>query len=302
MRSLARARTGSGPASLGLAAVLSLLVAMGAVAQQAAKARIAVVDLRNTSGWNYWGEALGEAAADQLTGELVNTGEFSVIERDRLQALLAEQGLGQSGALDASTVASIGQLLGVQAIVTGSITKFAIDTKRVGIGPAAVSRTEAEVELDVRVVDTGTGEILFVAEGSAKKTLGGVAFKDIGFEATFDRGLAQEILDPAIGQTVEALLGQTEMLAALTPPPTPGLIVGSSEGSFYIDQGENLGIQVGQRFDVFRVIDEIRDGEGNLLDTLTEQVGVLEVTRVLSQSSICQVVEGEAQEGDTVKP
>ncbi len=286
-----------------LAIISTLAVGWNAVAaQQAVKVRIAVVDLRNSSGWNYWGEQLGAAAADQLATELVRTNEFSVIERDRLQAILAEQGLGQSGAVDPATAVKIGELLGVQAILTGSITKFAVDTKRVGIGPAAVSRTQAEVALDIRVVDTSTGEILAVADGSGEKNLGGFGIDRIAFESTFDRGIAQEALSPAVEEVVERLLDEKETFESLAPVAAAAQIVGSSEGSFYIDHGENFDIQVGQRYDVFRVTDEIRDADGNLLDTLTEKVGVIEVVRVLSQSSVCQIVQGEAQEGDTVRP
>jgi len=78
--------------------------------------------------------------------------------------------------------------------------------------------------------------------------------------------------------------------------------VGASDGSFYINQGENFDVAVGQRFEVVRVIDEIKDANGVVLDRITDTVGVLEVTRVLSQSAICTVVEGEATEGDTIQP
>ena len=70
----------------------------------------------------------------------------------------------------------------------------------------------------------------------------------------------------------------------------------------YIDKGENYGVTVGQRYEVHRVVDEIRDASGNLLDTITDTVGLLEVTQVLGQSAICTVVEGEAAEGDTLEP
>ena len=58
---------------------------------------------------------------------------------------------------------------------------------------------------------------------------------------------------------------------------------------------------VGQRFDVIRVVDEITDANGNVLDRITDTVGVIEVTRVLSQSAICSVVEGDAREGDSIQ-
>ena len=86
------------------------------------------------------------------------------------------------------------------------------------------------------------------------------------------------------------------------PTAWPAEIVGSNNDRFYIDKGENFGVTVGQRYEVMRVIDEIRDGDGNLLDKITDKVGVIEVVQVLGSSSICTVVEGEAAEGDTLVP
>src|SRR5437016_618213 len=90
------------------------------------KVRVAVMNFANNSTWSWWGDKLGEAANDEFTTQLVNSGQFSVIERAQLQSILAEQGLGASGAVQASTAAKIGKLLGVQVIFTGSITDFSI--------------------------------------------------------------------------------------------------------------------------------------------------------------------------------
>lgn len=38
-----------------------------------------------------------------------------------------------------------------------------------------------------------------------------------------------------------------------------------------------------------------------MLDQIVEQIGLLEVSRVLSQSAVCTIVEGEAAEGDAVR-
>ena len=59
---------------------------------------------------------------------------------------------------------------------------------------------------------------------------------------------------------------------------------------------------VPHRVEAFVVRALIRDASGALLDTITDTVGVLEVTRVLGQSSIGTLVEGEAAEGDTLEP
>lgn len=282
-------------------AVLALSIGHAAPVEAQQKVRIAVMDFANNSGWTYWGEQLGAAAADELMTQLVKSGEFTVIERERLHTILAEQQLGMSGAVNPSTATRIGELLGVQVILTGSITQFSIDRKSGGIGPVSANYTEAESRLDVRIVDTTTGEILLVAEGDGKKRLGGIAVEDVSFEQSFDRGVAQEALRPAVEKAVERVLEAKTEMASLEAPAARGSVVGANEGSYYVDRGENFGIEVGQRFDVYRVTDEIRDTSGNLLDTVTEKVGVLEVTQVLSQSSICRLVEGDAGEGDEVR-
>ena len=58
---------------------------------------------------------------------------------------------------------------------------------------------------------------------------------------------------------------------------------------------------VGQRFEVHRVVDEIKDANGQVLDRVIDKVGTLEVTQVLSQSAVCKVVEGVAGVNDTIR-
>jgi curli biogenesis system outer membrane secretion channel CsgG len=281
--------------------LLASSVSIHEVHAQEVKPRIAVMSFENNSTFSYWGDNLGAAAADELITQLVKAGAFVVVERAQVNAILEEQHFGLSGAVDASTAAEIGKILGVQAVLIGSITQFSVDRRSAGVGALRVSYTEAESRMDVRLVSTTTAEILAIAEGQGKKRMGGVGWEDFDFEREFDVGLAQEALRPAVETAVEEIVAQADILAALAPVVAPGEVVGSpEEGVVYIDKGTGDGIQVGQRFDVYRIVDEIRDSAGNILDQVTEKVGVIEVTRVLSQSSICSVVEGEAQEGDRI--
>lgn len=286
---------------LALSTVLAGVVAAPAAAQEDSKPRIAVVDFRNTSRGYYTGARLGKAAADELTTQLVKAGDFTVVERSRLQSLIAEQDLGQSGRVDAGTAAKIGQLLGVQGIVTGSITQFSIETKSGGIGPVSASYSNAESKLDLRVVDTSTGEILLAAVGEGSKKFGGARFEDVSFRDNFNAGLAQEALRPAVMSAVEKITELKSELASIEPKAPPGKVVGVSGEDYYINRGKNFGVEAGQRFEIYRVVDEIRNADGELLDTVTEKVGELEVERVLSKSSICRVVSGDAKKGDEVR-
>ncbi len=291
----------------GRVTALALAAALAAAAThplraQTSKPRIAVLALDNNSSFSFWGDRLGLAAADEITTQLVNSGAFAVVERRQVENLLAEQHLGASGAVDPATAARIGKLLGAQAVLVGSITKFSIDRKSAGIGRLSASFAEAESSLDIRVVDTSTGEIVLAGEGSGKKRFGGAAYKSYNFERDFDQGVAQEALRPAVEDVVKKVVDGKAKLAAIAPPAPAAKVVGSRGGSIYIDRGKNAGVKAGDRFDVMRVVDQIRDADGNVLDQVTDKVGVLEVVRVLSQSSICKIVEGKAAEGDAVKP
>ena len=280
--------------------LLGAILLLGMSVAQA-QPRVAVMNFENNSNWRYWGDNLGRAAADELVTQLFRTGDFSVIERSQLDAILAEQDLGTSGAVDASTAAKIGQLLGAQLVLTGSITQFSIErtSGRFGFIGGSVSRAESVV--DVRLVDTTTGQILLAENGEGRKTFGGGFFKGVAAERDFDAGTAQEALRPAVEQVVEKIADQADRFEGLAPVAPPAQIVGARDGAIYINQGENFGVQVGARFVVTRVVDEIRDANGTVLDRITDQVGILEVTRVLSQSAICSVVEGEAVEGDAIQ-
>ncbi|MEZ5287513.1 MAG: CsgG/HfaB family protein [Vicinamibacterales bacterium] len=281
---------------------VALMVAVAAPARaQGAKVRVAVMNFANNSTWHWWGDQLGEAAADELTTQLVKSGRFTVVERAQLGAILAEQNLGQSGAVTAATAAKVGQLLGVQFILTGSITQFSIERRSAGFRGIGGSMSNAESKVDVRLVNTSTGEVMVVAEGQGNKRMGGGYFKGASAERTFDQGAAQEALRPAVEQVVERVAAQASTMESVMPAAPEGQIVSSRDGMYYINRGQNAGITVGQRFDVMRVVDEIKDADGRLLDRVINKVGTLEVTQVLSQSAVCKLITGQAAVKDSVK-
>ncbi len=286
-------------------AVLSMALALSvaaAVGHAQSRPRLAVLAFDNNTTLSIFGSRLGFAAADEFTTQLVNSGEFSVIERRQIEALLTEQKLGMSGAVDANTAARIGRLIGAQAVIVGSITQFSLDRKSAGIGRLAATYTEAESIVDARVINTTTGEIVLTAKGAGKKRFGGAAFKDYNFERDMDAGTAQEALRPAIEEAVKQVRAQKSQLASLAVSEPMAQVVGVRGADYYIDRGQNTGVKAGQRFEVVRVVDRITDASGKVLDEVTETVGTLEVTRVLSQSAIGKLVKGSAKDGDRLRP
>ena len=89
---------------------------------QAQKRNYAVIGLKNAEGVSS-GEA--EIIADRLRIELFNTGGANMMERDQMQDILSEQGFQASGACtDEACMIEIGQLLGVERLISGSIGKL----------------------------------------------------------------------------------------------------------------------------------------------------------------------------------
>ena len=85
----------------------------------------------------WWGNYdIGKGMADQVVDALVNDGNFRVIERKKLDTVLAEQDFAQSERADpsAAKMAKVGKVLGVRYIIAGSITKFGGEDKSYGAG------------------------------------------------------------------------------------------------------------------------------------------------------------------------
>ncbi len=86
------------------------------------KRNYAVIGLRNAEGIS---EGEADIIADRLRIELFNTGIVNMMERDQMQSILGEQGFQQSGACtDEACMVEMGQLLGVEKLVSGSIGKL----------------------------------------------------------------------------------------------------------------------------------------------------------------------------------
>ncbi|MBT4372796.1 MAG: PEGA domain-containing protein [Candidatus Marinimicrobia bacterium] len=84
-----------------------------------AQETIAVVDFDGK------GVSVIEASAltDRFASELFNLGVYRLIERERVGEILEEQGFQQSGCTTAECAVEVGQLLGTEKIITGSISK-----------------------------------------------------------------------------------------------------------------------------------------------------------------------------------
>ena len=107
-----------------------------------------------------------------------------MIERKALDKIMQEQNFSNSDRANPTSAAKLGKLLGVDAIIVGSITQFGNETKNTNIGGAAggfvpfglgnvgKKKSKAIVAITARLVDVDTGEIVGVAEGKGESSAG----------------------------------------------------------------------------------------------------------------------------------
>src|SRR2546425_8925952 len=170
-----------GKTSAFLFASLALSVAVPSRGFAQGKIRVAVWEFENHAGTHYWySNQLGPAARNQIDNEFSEnkllSSKFSVVERDKLNLVLKEQGLATAGAVDPATAAKVGKILGVKYVVLGRIDKFNVDVTKANVGPFSVGghKGPGVAPLRLRLGDTTTAErVLSVAAGGGVKAGGG---------------------------------------------------------------------------------------------------------------------------------
>ena len=152
---------------------------------------VAVMDLDNQTGDARF-DGAGPGVAAVLTTKLARVEAVNVVERARLQEVLAEVELGQSGAVNEATAARAGELLGADYLVMGTLFTVRL--------PA--------ITIDLRLVDASTGQVV-----QAEQVRGEVGETGDEFFVLLDQLSAQVIggLDVTLGARDRIRLSQVDV-------------------------------------------------------------------------------------------
>jgi curli biogenesis system outer membrane secretion channel CsgG len=290
---------------------------------QGRKKRVAVFDFDyatvKTNSQALFGSDVdvGKGISDLLVKRLVQDGTYSVIERKAMDKILAEQNFSNSDRADPNSAAKLGKLLGVDAIIVGSITQFGNDNKDTkiggggggfggfGIGGFSKKDSKAVVSLDARIVNIDTAEILGVADGKGESKrsstsvlgggsnwhgfgAGGVDFGSSDFEQT----ILGEAIKAAVDQMSAGVIADAGKFEARVIK-VEGVVAAVDGGDIVLNVGAKAGVKVGDHLSVERVTKEIKDPTtGAVIRRLTSQLGEIQVTDVDDGSSVCKIVSG----------
>jgi curli biogenesis system outer membrane secretion channel CsgG len=154
--------------------VFCLALCLLAVSAMAAEPGVGVAEFSNDTAASWWYGGAGRELASMLSNELMATGKFRVVEREKLQKVLDEQDLAEAGRVKKSTGAKIGKLTGAKYLIFGTVSAFEHSTKGSGGGISfrginvGGKKEDAYIAIDLRVIDTTTGDVEFVRTVEAR--------------------------------------------------------------------------------------------------------------------------------------
>src|SRR5436190_22198163 len=122
-------------------------------------------------GIAYWQPAMGDGLAQMFITEFAKLPNFTVLETVALEDIRSERRLGESGEVKESESVKKGQWRGADYTFKSTVTRFGskANTYGGGAGPAripfglggfAVHKDENEVQIDWRIIDNASREIV----------------------------------------------------------------------------------------------------------------------------------------------
>jgi TolB-like protein len=210
---------------------------------------------------------LGGKMLDNLITQLVALHRFAVIEPSQVEKVLKEQALGMSGVVDVASATKVGKVLGVDAVLIGSITQ---DEKKVGV--------------DVRLLNTETAVILTSTDAYGKS------------------GDPEELRKMAT--KVAVAIYNASPLAQGMPLAQGTVIKVETSGSIMVDLGEDRGLKKGMKVVVFKEGEVIKHPvTGEVLGYKSTKLVELIMKDVQAKFGIGEVVgenKGTIEVGDKV--
>ena len=302
-------------------AIFMVGAAIAAAPAMAQKRKVTVMDFGyatvRTSVTAIFGtdQDIGKGISDLLIKQLLDGGNYRIIERSALDKVMAEQNFSNSDRANPATAAKIGALLGVDAMIIGDITTFGSEDKHVGggggggtwysrgAGALNVGKNKTIVEITARVVDVNTGEILasVSGRGETQKTQLGMGgggsngWKGGGGALNMGSSNFQESgIGKAVKMSVTQLATNLDVKAATLPAPAAmaraplaGMVADVSGNQLILNVGSAQGVRVGDVLAVSHAGRVITDpATGKVLTTTMTKLGTVTITSVDASSSV----------------
>jgi len=291
--------------SLGKIGTLACIIVLAFFTTALAKDRVAVMDFENKSQYGGW--RLGQGASDILTTELVKTGKFNLMERDRLASIIKEQNLGAYGRIDPSTATKIGKIIGVEYIITGAITEYGQSRAGGGGRGVNIGKKGYHATVDIRLVNATTGQIIFADSGSHSESSYNVRVFGIGGGESFNEKKATEVMRVAIkklaAKIASAPIKSGSSKSSVSSKHSKALVADVDGNTITLNKGKNAGFKTGQKVTISRKGKVIKDPQtGKVLKIKYKKIGAIKLTEVEDSYAEGKVINGSGfNVGDIIR-
>ena len=230
-------------------------------------------------------DPLGKQVTDMLSTRLVASKKFLVFERPDLSKIEREQ-----------TILKDANLIGVDALILGSITEFGRVTTGTSGFLSATKKQLARSKVEIRLADPRTGHVFFSATGSGEATTESGEVAGFGSRADYDARLN----DQAIGAAISDL--QNALISKLEERPWRTDILRVQGHQMFMSGGTHQGLQVGDVLAIMRAGDKVTSQQTGFTITLPgTQVGRLRIISLFGDSEANEGSLGEIISG-TIDP
>lgn len=252
------------------------------------KKRVFIAEFENRSP--YGQRRLGQGISDVLATELSRTNLFILLEREKLNLILDEQALAQTGLISERSAPQYGKLLGANAVITGSVTQFGVRTEAHDIVLTSGKKQIATCALDVRIIDADNGSIIWAGSGQGEAIRSYTNILGSGKAGGYDETLEGDAFRAAVVRLMENLV------TALNNMPWSCTVVKVSGDKIYVNAGHKSNLIIGTKLACYALGEPIIDPTTGIEIGREEwKVGTAEVGSYLGEDgAILNVVNGSA--------
>lgn len=221
-----------------------------------------------------YNDPLGKQVTDMMSKVLTESGAYLVFERPDIARVKNDVAMS-GGKLN---------LIGVDTLIVGSLTEFGRKTVGESGFVSQSKRQVAFAKVDIRLVDTKTGQVYFATSGAGEASTETASTFGFGSKADYDGTLNDAAMRQAITDAV------AKISAVVDKQPWTTYILKSEGGRVFIGGGKSQGIKEGMIFSVQTAGERIKSPQTGAEITLPGQT--IASIRVISLFG-----EGELNEG-----
>jgi curli biogenesis system outer membrane secretion channel CsgG len=265
---------------------------------------------------------IGKGIRAMLVKRMADANKVVVVERAKVDQLMAEQDRNASNRVKQGSGARIGRISGADAVLAGDIVVFGRDDKKTNIGAGGFARgpfagihikkeeDKAVVVIDYRLVDAETSEVIATGEARGESVRKSNGFGGMGGSFGGGGGGGIDMTSSNFGATIigEAtqdcvnklgdILSQQATTMKKSFREVETRVADVSGGTMVIAAGSNDGVNVGETFDILKILREVKDPvTKEVLDTVTQPMGTMTITSVRDKVATGNYVGSPASVG-----